>query len=97
MSRWGPSVDGSLTTLGVVAGYLGCGADSVVMRVTDAVMSVPALLMVIVFVSVAGPSLQSVIIVIAIGGAVEIAPLFWVNGTVEKEPPNQLAIPPRKT
>jgi peptide/nickel transport system permease protein len=54
------------TTLGVVAGYLGRWADAVVMRITDAVMSVPALLMVIVFVSVAGPSLKSVIVVIAL-------------------------------
>ena len=28
--------------------------------------------------------LISIILVIAVGGAVEIAPLFWVNGTVEK-------------
>ncbi len=25
-----------------------------------------------------------ILLVVAIGGAVEIAPLFWVNGTVEK-------------
>ena len=28
--------------------------------------------------------LIGIILVIAIGGAVEIAPLFWVGGTVEK-------------
>ena len=28
--------------------------------------------------------LIGIILVIAVGGAVEIAPLFWVNGTVEK-------------
>jgi cytochrome c oxidase cbb3-type subunit 2 len=28
--------------------------------------------------------LIGILIVVAIGGAVEIAPLFWVNGTVEK-------------
>lgn len=54
------------TTLGLVAGFFGRFTDAVVMRVTDAVMSVPALLMVIVFVSIAGPSLTSVIVVIAL-------------------------------
>jgi peptide/nickel transport system permease protein len=54
------------TALGTIAGYLGRWADAIVMRITDAVMSVPALLMVIVFVSIAGPSLKSVIIVIAL-------------------------------
>jgi len=28
--------------------------------------------------------LIGILLVVAIGGAVEIAPLFWVNGTVEK-------------
>ena len=28
--------------------------------------------------------LVGILIVVAIGGLVEIAPLFWVNGTVEK-------------
>jgi peptide/nickel transport system permease protein len=54
------------TTIGLLAGFFGRWIDAVAMRITDAVMSVPALLMVIVFVSIAGPSLKSVIIVIAL-------------------------------
>jgi peptide/nickel transport system permease protein len=54
------------TLLGMAAGFFAGWTDGVVMRFTDAVMSVPALLMVIVFVSIAGPSLRSVIIVIAL-------------------------------
>lgn len=54
--------------LGTLAGYFGGWVDQVIMRVTDTVMSVPPLLLVIVFVSVVGPSLQSVLIVIGLLG-----------------------------
>lgn len=54
------------TVVGVAAGYLGRWTDTALMRLTDAVMSVPPLLMVIVFVSIAGPSLTSIIVVIAL-------------------------------
>jgi peptide/nickel transport system permease protein len=42
--------------------------DQVIMRITDTVMSIPTLLLVIVFVSIVGPSLQSVIAVIGLLG-----------------------------
>jgi peptide/nickel transport system permease protein len=54
------------TTLGLAAGFLGRWADQLIMRVTDAVMSVPSLLIVIVFVSITGPSLTSIVVVIAL-------------------------------
>jgi peptide/nickel transport system permease protein len=54
------------TLLGGVAGFYGTWVDQVVMRATDTVMSVPPLLMIIVFVSLVGPSLQTVIVVIAL-------------------------------
>jgi len=54
------------TVLGVVAGYYGGWSDQLISRVIDALLSLPALLLVAVFVSVIGPSLQSVIIVIAL-------------------------------
>jgi peptide/nickel transport system permease protein len=54
--------------VGAVAGYLGGTFDQVLMRVTDIVLSVPVLLLVIVFVSVVGPSLGSVIVVIGLLG-----------------------------
>ncbi len=56
------------TLLGMLAGYFGGVVGTVVMRITDTVMSVPTLLMVIVFVSVVGPSLFSVLIVIGLLG-----------------------------
>lgn len=56
------------TVLGALAGYLGGWLDHLVMRLVDTVLSVPILLMVIVFVSVVGPSLFSVITVIGLLG-----------------------------
>jgi peptide/nickel transport system permease protein len=54
------------TSLGLAAGFLGRWADQSIMRVTDAFMSVPSLLIVIVFVSITGPSLASIVVVIAL-------------------------------
>jgi peptide/nickel transport system permease protein len=54
------------TTLGLIAGVFRGIADQGIMRVTDAFMSIPALLLAIFFVSVVGPSLTSVIFVIAL-------------------------------
>ena len=56
------------TILGMLAGYFGGTIDMAIMRLTDTVMSVPSLLMVIVFVSVVGPSLISVLAVIGLLG-----------------------------
>jgi peptide/nickel transport system permease protein len=56
------------TLLGALAGYFGGWLDHVVMRLVDIVLSVPLLLMVIVFVSVVGPGLLSVITVIGLLG-----------------------------
>jgi len=56
------------TLLGLVAGFIGGMADQLIMRVTDTVMSIPTLLLVIVFVSVVGPGLTSVIVVIGLLG-----------------------------
>jgi peptide/nickel transport system permease protein len=54
------------TTLGVIGGYYGGAADQIIGRLTDTIMSLPPLLLVIVFVSIVGPSLESVIVVIAL-------------------------------
>lgn len=54
------------TLLGVTAGFYGGWIDQVIGRLTDTILSLPALLLVIVFVSIVGPSLQSVIVVIAL-------------------------------
>jgi peptide/nickel transport system permease protein len=54
--------------IGLLAGYLGGWVDQVLMRFTDVVLSIPTLLLVIIFVAVVGPSLASVIIVIGLLG-----------------------------
>lgn len=54
------------TALGVLSGFYGGWVDSVISRVIEVLLSLPALLLVAIFVSVIGPSLQSVIIVIAL-------------------------------
>ena len=54
------------TLLGVVSGFYGGWIDQVIGRLTDTILSLPALLLVIVFVSIVGPSLTSVIVVIAL-------------------------------
>jgi peptide/nickel transport system permease protein len=56
------------TALGLVAGLFGGAIDQFVMRFTDTVLSIPPLLLVIIFVSVIGPSLISVIAVIGLLG-----------------------------
>jgi peptide/nickel transport system permease protein len=52
--------------LGVVSGFYGGWVDQVIGRLVDTILSLPPLLLVIVFVSIVGPSLQSVIVVIAL-------------------------------
>ena len=56
------------TVLGGIAGMLGGVVDQLIMRATDTLMSIPSLLLVIVFVSVVGPSLGSVVAVIGLLG-----------------------------
>jgi peptide/nickel transport system permease protein len=56
------------TLLGGLAGLLGGAVDFVVMRAVDTLMSIPVLLLVIVFVAAVGPSLGSVVAVIGLLG-----------------------------
>ncbi len=56
------------TLLGGLAGLAGGRLDFVIMRVVDTLMSIPTLLLVIVFVSAVGPSLLSVVAVIGLLG-----------------------------
>ncbi|MCE3550211.1 ABC transporter permease [Pseudonocardia sp. RS11V-5] len=65
---------------GLVAGYAGRKVDAVIMRLTDALMSFPPLILAIAFVGVLGPSLTNAMFVIG----VIFAPRFvrLVRGTV---------------
>lgn len=56
------------TFLGALAGYFGGVIDGVVMRITEIFLTLPSLLVVIVFVSVVGPSVATVITVIGLLG-----------------------------
>jgi peptide/nickel transport system permease protein len=56
------------TVLGGIAGMMGGWVDNLIMRATDTLMSIPTLLLVIVFVSAVGPSLVSVLVVIGLLG-----------------------------
>jgi peptide/nickel transport system permease protein len=56
------------TILGGLAGMLGGWVDNLIMRATDTLMSIPTLLLVIVFVAAVGPSLGSVVAVIGLLG-----------------------------
>ena len=59
--------------LGLVAGYLGGVVDSIVARLVDLVLSLPFLLFAIALVSVHGPGIGIVIIVIAVFGWAAVA------------------------
>jgi len=66
--------------LGLVAGFFGGWVDVSVMRVTDAIIALPALLMVLMFVAVLGPSLWGIVIALAVTRWTTIARL--VRGQV---------------
>lgn len=59
--------------VGTLAGFFGGALDQLLMRLTDTVLSIPTLLLVIIFVSVVGPSLSSVIGVIGLLGWPQVA------------------------
>ncbi|XWN30060.1 MAG: ABC transporter permease [Devosia sp.] len=64
---------GVLSTLfGVLSGYFGGLIDDVLMRITDVALSIPTLPFAIVAVGLLGPSVNNIILVIAL--------LFWRNG-----------------
>ena len=56
------------SVLGMLAGFYGGLLDQAIMRFTDTILAIPPLLLIIVFVTVVGPSIGSVIVVIALLG-----------------------------
>ena len=54
------------TLLGVVAGYRGGWADSLIMRVTDIFMSFPLFVLLIIFVAFLGPSAINVVLILGL-------------------------------
>ena len=59
------------TTMGVVSGYLGRWVDTVIMRITDAWLALPALVFAIFLATLVGPSMWNIVIIL---GAV-----FWTR------------------
>lgn len=56
------------TVLGIIAGYVGGTVDSSIMRLSDVILSFPLLMLIIVIVSVIGPSIYNVMVVIGLLG-----------------------------
>ncbi len=52
--------------IGILSGYIGGKLDLIVQRVVDATMSIPALVLMMVFISIIGPGMWQVIIVIGL-------------------------------
>ncbi len=62
-------------TLGLIGGYLGGWIDEIVMRLLDAIMAFPAILLYLIIIFALGPSAINVVIAITIAGAPGIARL----------------------
>jgi peptide/nickel transport system permease protein len=62
-------------TLGLTAGYLGGLADDILMRLLDAAMSFPDLLLYMIIIAAVGPSKLNVVLAITIGGFPGVARL----------------------
>ena len=61
--------------LGGIAGYLGGLADSIIMRITEMILSFPPLMIILVLVSILGPSLFNVVLVLGLLGWPQICRL----------------------
>lgn len=65
--------------LGLIAGYFKGKAEVIIMRVADIFMSFPSIVLILVLVSVLGPSIWSVTIVIGVLGWTQFARLIYAN------------------
>lgn len=71
--------------LGLLAGFRGGAVDSLVMRIADTFMSVPAIMLILVLVAVIGPNIWSVMIVLGILGWPHFARLVRGGVLVARE------------
>ena len=65
--------------LGLISGYFRGIAETVIMRVADAFMSFPTMVLILVLVAVFGPSILTVTVVIGVLGWTAIAKLIYGN------------------
>ena len=56
------------TLMGLIAGYRGGRTDSIIMRVVDTQVAFPGLLLVLIILAAIGPSMTTIIVVLAING-----------------------------
>ncbi|WP_413378129.1 oligopeptide ABC transporter permease [Alkalihalobacillus sp. 1P02AB] len=68
------------TILGLISGYVGGWVDTFIMRCTDVFMSFPHLMLILVIVSMVGPSLSNLILILGLLGWTSVARL--VRGSV---------------
>jgi len=71
--------------LGSAAGYFGRVADNLIMRLVDAIMAFPGLLLAVALVAAFGPSLYSVSIALGIRGSAPVARLVRASTLQERE------------
>jgi peptide/nickel transport system permease protein len=67
------------TSVGALAGYFGCWLDNALMRVADAMLSIPALFFLIVLSVTLGPSVRTMIVVIGLLSWMELARIIRAN------------------
>lgn len=65
--------------LGIIAAYYGKAVDAVIMRITDVFMSFPSIILILVLVSIIGPSMWSVIFIMGVMGWPEFTRLIRGN------------------
>jgi ABC-type dipeptide/oligopeptide/nickel transport system permease subunit len=73
------------TLMGAVAGYFGGTTDIIIMRIVDIMLSIPAILLAIVIVSILGPDLFNAMIAIGIVGIPTFARIVRASVLAEKE------------
>jgi peptide/nickel transport system permease protein len=65
--------------LGSVSGFYGSWPDSVIMRITDAMLSMPSLLLLIVMTKILGPSVPTIILVIGLLNWMQVTRIVRAN------------------
>jgi ABC-type dipeptide/oligopeptide/nickel transport system permease subunit len=73
--------------LGLLAGYKGGNVDNVIMRLVDAVLAMPGLIIALSFVAVFGPGIYKVILALAVTGWAGVARLMRGQTLAIKEEP----------
>jgi peptide/nickel transport system permease protein len=61
------------TTLGLISGFFGGWVDMVIMRVTDVFMSFPQMMLILVVVSIVGPNMLNIILILGLLGWTAVA------------------------